>query len=172
MDNYDEAVQIAKIFYASDIISDDLKPLEELPFIFKKFRHRQKVIDMLMTAKHPEWGDVRDFDFLIKFIVSQLRKGNKIPHPDLALFVADVLEGKRKRPTKRGRDERINEKRDYKLARTVEEVAARFTLPRYTNNELSNKTTAAEIVSEVVGVNLDVVITACKKYRRMMVGVK
>lgn len=168
MDNYDEAIQFAKVFYASEIISDDLKPLEEIPFIYKKVRHRGKAIDMLMTARHPEWGDAGDFDFLIQFIVTGLRKGNKIPHPDLALFVADVLEGKRARPSKKGPDERINKKRDYKLARTVEDVAVRFTLQRYTNNELSNKITAAEIVSKAVGINLDVVITAYKKFKRMM----
>jgi len=165
MDDYDEAITYAKTFYASDIISDDLKPLDELPFIFKKLRYRQKAIDMLMTARHQEWGDAHDFDFLIQFIANGLRKGDKKPlDPDLALFVADVLEGKRARPTKRGQDKYANRQRDYKLARSVDEIAKRFNLPRYTNNELSKKITAADVISQTTGLSKDIVITAYKRF--------
>jgi len=92
-----------------------------------------------------------------------------IPFQWLADFVADVLDGTRQRPkqrgpdpTKIGPDKNTNWTRKYKLWRTTQEVAKKFDLPLYTNNELSGKTTAADIVSEATDISIEIVKRVCK----------
>lgn len=107
--------------------------------------------------------DTNDFDAGVIVAATMLREGVRLPGW-LALFAADVLQGKRTRPTRRGPDPYLNWLRDYKLARAVIEVSNRFGLPQYTKNELSNKITAAQIVSETAHLSLDVVHKAIQKF--------
>ena len=107
--------------------------------------------------------DTNDFDVGVASAADMLRAGAILPDW-LAEFAADVLDGKRTRPTKRGPDPYANWIRDYGIARAVLEVSNRFGLPQYTNNELSNKITAAQIVSETAHLSLDVVHKAFQKF--------
>jgi hypothetical protein len=47
----------------------------------------------------------------------------------------------------------------------VEGLVKYFKLPKYTNNEHSEKTTAADIVSEVSGLSVATVINILKRFR-------
>lgn len=110
--------------------------------------------------------DTAEYDLLIALAENYLRQLETLP-VWLAEFAADVLAGKRKRPTKRGTDKYANWGWKYNLYRAVQEVARLFDLPAYTNNELSQKTTAAEIVSRAAGCSTAVVITAYKDFNRL-----
>lgn len=107
--------------------------------------------------------DTNDFDVLVGIAADLLRKGEGMP-VWLATFAADVLEGKRKRPTKRGADRYSTWERDFKLWRVTQEVATAFSLPAYTNNELSKKAMAAQVVSLAAGCSVDMVILACRRF--------
>jgi hypothetical protein len=107
--------------------------------------------------------DTNDFDAGVVTAAAMLREGERLPEW-LALFAADVLEGKRKRPTKRGPDKYANWLRDYAVARAVLEVASRFGLPEYTKNELSDKITAAQIVAKAAHLSLEVVHHAVRRF--------
>lgn len=107
--------------------------------------------------------DTNDFDVGVVTAAAMLRDGEHLPDW-LAGFAADVLEGKRKRPTKRGPDPYANWIRDYSLARAVLEISRQFDVPEYTKNELSNKITAAQIVAETAHLSLDVVHHAIKRF--------
>jgi hypothetical protein len=112
------------------------------------------------AAKNP---DSNDYDALILMAGALLRRGDRLPD-FLATFSADVLEGKRKRPTKRGPDSYANWMEHYQLFRAVEETAKRFGMPAYTNNELSTKETAAYVVSCAKDYSLDIVHNAYRKF--------
>lgn len=159
--NHDEAVQFAKDFLSKPILLNDLqaiRPRIEDP----QNEDHQKWDDAIENAiRNP---DTNDFDMLITLAAFFLRKGERLPEC-LAVFIADVLEGKRKRPTKRGPDEYANWERDYKLCRAVKEVASRYGLQHYSNNELSNHPTAAGIVAKASTDSLDVIIKAFQKIR-------
>jgi len=107
--------------------------------------------------------DTNDFDVGVVIASAMLRDGQRLPDW-LAVFAADVLEGKRNRPTKRGPDPYTNWQRDYCLALAVLEISSRFGVPEYTKNELSYKTTAAQIVAETTQQSLDVVHHAIKRF--------
>ena len=107
--------------------------------------------------------DTNDFDAGVITAAAMLRDGARLPDW-LAVFAADVLQGKRTRPTKSGPDPYANWMRNYAVARAVLEVSSRFDLPQYTKNELSNKVTAAQIVSETAHLSLDVVHKAIQKF--------
>lgn len=110
--------------------------------------------------------DTNDFDVLVILAAEGLYQGDALPEW-LSTFAADVLTGKRVRPTRRGADKYQNFERDYGLWRTALEVAKRFNLPLYTNNELSTKTTAAEVVGKAANLKVAIVTTAIKKFDRM-----
>lgn len=165
MDNYDEALQFAKTFWSEQVQGET-----ENNILFKdvKASHptesdMERMGDALeQAARDP---DTNDFDVLVMLAAGLMRENERLPDW-LASFAADVLEGKRKRPTKRGADKYKNWQRDYSLWRAVDEVACKFDLPKYTNNELSNKPTAAGIVAEAARLNVDVVITAYKAFSK------
>jgi hypothetical protein len=156
-----DAVNFAKQFWSGPILSGDIpkKPLPDTDLMQLDQALQQAAIS----------PDTNDYDVLTALAADSLRENERMPDW-LAAFVADVLERKRKRPTRRGSDKYINWERDYKLWRATQEVAKAFGLQNYTNNELSSKITAAEIVSEAAGCSTDVVITAYKRHSRM--GVK
>ncbi|WP_146589643.1 hypothetical protein [Puniceibacterium confluentis] len=112
--------------------------------------------------------DTNDFDVGVRVASRMFRDGKSLPGW-LAKFAADVLEGKRVRPTKRGPDRYAYWERDYTLCKAVSQVSTRFGLPEYTENELSRKVTAAEIVAEVAGVSINVVTHAVKKFRDIII---
>ena len=169
MNNYDEALQFAKTFWSEQVQGETKNSIlyKDVMAIFPTEADMERNGDLLeQAARDP---DTNDFDVLVMLAADLIRDNKGLPDW-LALFAADVLEGKRKRPTKRGADKYKNWVRDYSLRVAVDKVARNFGVPKYTNNELSNKTTAAEIVAEAAGLKVDVVITACKKHKRMMGG--
>jgi len=168
MDNYDEALQFAKTFWSeqvqaeteNNILFQDVRASVETEAVM------ERMYDALeQAARNP---DTNDYDVLVKLAAGLMRENERLPDW-LASFAADVLEGKRKRPTRRGADKYKNWQRDYSLKRIVDIVASKFDLPKYSNNELSSKPTAAGIVAKAVELNMDVVITAYKKFSK---GVK
>lgn len=168
MDNYNEALQFAKTFWSEQVQGEP-----ENHIIFKDMRasypteaEMEYVGDALeQAARDPDTPDTNDFDTLVMLAAGLMRENGRLPDW-LASFAADVLEGRRKRPTKRGADRYKNWLRDYSLWRAVSEVACKFELPKYANNELSSTPTAAGIVAEAAGLNVDVVITAYKKFSK------
>lgn len=105
-----------------------------------------------------------EHDRLCAYASGFLREHRRMP-PYLDDYIADVLDGTRKRPTKRGPDPMHNYYRDFRLAYIVENLSHRYELPRYTNNELSAQSlTAAGVVSEVTGCKLGTVIKAIQKW--------
>lgn len=154
-----DAIAFARQFLSTNILVNDVRKDDPTsPEIIK-----QQVTGLKRSAKNP---DTNEYDVLVVLAADRLRATGSMPEW-LAEFAADVLEGKRKRPTKRGPDKNRNFARDYSLFRTTQEVAKSFNLPLYTNNELSTKTTAAAVVSEASGYKLDVVITSIKKFLKM-----
>ena len=111
--------------------------------------------------------DTNDFDVLVGLAADVLYKGEMFLPRWLAIFAADVLSGKRKRPTKKGADKYVNWERDFKLWRTTQAIAEVFNLSCYSNKELSEKTTAADIVAAAWGCKPDIVVNAYKKFTRM-----
>ena len=172
MDNYDKALQFAKTFWSEQVQTETENNIlcQDIRASIPTEADMERMGDALKQAARDP--DTNDFDALVTLTADLMRENARLPADWLASFAADVQEGKRKRPTKRGADKYKNFPRDYSLWRAVDEVACKFDLPKYTNNELSNKPTAAEIVSVAVDVNLDVVITAYKKFKRMMTGVE
>ncbi|MBI5461957.1 MAG: hypothetical protein HY941_07205 [Gammaproteobacteria bacterium] len=157
----DDAIAFAKRLLSDpDLLVDDVK-------VSTPQQHENVAKALLTAATNP---DTNDFDALVAVAAKLLRKNERLP-PELATFAADVLEGKTKRPTKRGSDKYDNWERDYKYWMATQEVAKAFDLPHYSNNELSGKTTAAHIVSQAAGCKIHEVITAYKKFNRSM-GVK
>lgn len=178
MDNYLEAKEFAWRFLVNEGHIEN-NPIERDRFAKEFIRetillneirsHSPSEADMVsigealeMEATNP---DTLGYDVLVALAAEMMRENQRLPDW-LASFAADVLEGKRKRPTKRGRDKYDNFLRDFSLWRAVDEVASKFDLPKYTNNELSTKTTAAEIVAEAIRLNVDVVITAYKAFSK------
>lgn len=157
MCDHDEATRFAEAFLSEDILHQEVinSPPTEAELL--------NLEDALKRAALAP--DTNDFDVLVHRAADLLRKNETLPDW-LALFAADVLEGKRKRPIKRGPDKYQNWERDYSWWRAVDEVASKFDLAKYTNNELSNKPTAAEIVAEAARVKVDVVIRAYKNFSK------
>jgi hypothetical protein len=106
--------------------------------------------------------DTNDYDVLVVTAATCLRGNQRLPS-FLACFVADVLEGIKKRPTKRGADKYKNFERNSKIRYLADVLVKDFKLPKYMNNEFSETTTtAADIVSEVSGLSVATVINILK----------
>ncbi|MFZ5620355.1 MAG: hypothetical protein ACOY5W_04960 [Pseudomonadota bacterium] len=120
----DAAVAFAKrLLSAPDLLVDDVKASTPQ-------QHENAAKALLTAVTNP---DTNDFDALVAVAAKLLRTNERLP-AELATFAADKLEGKRKRPTKRGSDKYDNWERDYKYWRAIQEVAKAFNLPRYSNN--------------------------------------
>ena len=146
-----------------DILSGDFLPKEiEADVLSGRLSLSSEQI-LASFEKVLENPDTNDFDAVLGIAAIMLRKGKHLPDW-LALFAANVLEGKWKRPTNRGPDRYVNWMRNYKLARAVVEVSNQFDLPKYSNSDTSNKITAAEIVAESGHISLDVVLHATKLF--------
>ncbi|MDR4521540.1 MAG: hypothetical protein R3E36_13290 [Nitrosomonas sp.] len=158
--NHKEAVQFAKDFLSKPVLLNDLQEIgQRIERDPKQAARMDAAIED--AARNP---DTNDFDMLVGLAASLLREDERLPE-FLAVFIADVLEGKRKRPTKRGSDKYTNWIRNYELYRAVKEVASKYKLPHYTNNELSEKPTAAGIVAKASGYGADVIVKAFTKFQ-------
>ena len=104
--------------------------------------------------------DTNDFDVLVVTAANLLRKGLRIPH-ELAKFAADVLEGKRSRPTKRGPDPYRDYIRNTELSFAVEAVVQMFSIARYAKGNTINEN-AADAVSEAAKCTVSTVIKALR----------
>jgi hypothetical protein len=104
--------------------------------------------------------DTNDFDALVVTTAELLREGQPIPNK-LAKFAADVLEGKRSRPTKRGPDPYRDYIRNTELSFAVEAVVQKFSIARYAKGNTSNET-AADAVSEAAKCTASTVIKALR----------
>lgn len=165
MDNYDEALQFAKTFWSEQVQAETENNIlfQDVVASIPSEADLERMGDALeQAARDP---DTNDFDVLVMIAAGLMRENERLPDW-LASFAADVLEGKRKRPTKRGADKYKNWPRDYSLWRAVDEVASKFNLPKYTNNELSRKPTAADIVAEAARLKVGAVITAYKSFSK------
>jgi len=154
----EKAVRFAKKFLSTPVLLNDIKA----SYTPQACENAIKFLEQ--KATNP---DTRGFDVLVDLAAYLLSQHAILPEW-LATFAADVLWGKRKRPTKRGLDKYVNFDRDYKLGRATHEVAKAFDLQHYSSNELSEQITAAEIVSRASGCTLDVVIKARKKHTRVI----
>jgi hypothetical protein len=110
--------------------------------------------------------DTNDFDNLVMIVAQQIREGQPVLHK-FAKFTADVLEGKRSRPTKPGPDPYRDYLRNIKLNFVVEAVAQKFDIPRYAKGNPTNKTavdagseTAVDAVSEATRYSVSTVTHA------------
>ena len=108
------------------------------------------------------------FDAMIKTAAELLREGRWLS-AELAKFTADVLEGKRTRPTKPGPDPDRDYLRNIKLNFVVEAVAQKFDIPRYAKGNPTNKTavdagseTAVDAVSKAAGCTVNTVTHALR----------
>lgn len=153
----DLALEFAKKYLSGQILRDDI--LASTP----KEQDFLRVGNALEVASSKP--NTLEFDVLVMTAADILSRNERMPEW-LAKFAADVLLGKRKRPTKRGPQEFGNWERDYRMWRATQEVAKAFGLQHYSNNELSKQITAAELVSRAEGCSLDVVVTAYKKCAR------
>lgn len=173
MINKDEAIAFARQEFEFQKIY--LETVFELPHLTHIPDNSEIMALLEKAAREPDFCDSWAFDTLKKMAGDILRRGGffydktgekVFMHDWLMSFAADVLEGERPRPTKRGPNKYESLFRDTCLARVVRQVAEKFDIPRYTNNELSQKITAAEIVADAAGVREDVVINAYKKSSR------
>ncbi|TXI42112.1 MAG: hypothetical protein E6Q59_01200 [Nitrosomonas sp.] len=155
--NQDDPVQFAKDFLSKPVLLNDIRAIE--PRNVRDCKRLDEAIEN--AAKNP---DTNDFDMLVILAATCLRENKRMPE-FLAIFAADVLEGTRKRPTSRGQDKYANWLRDYKIYRAVKEVAKKYELQHYSNNELSKKNTSAEIVAEASGHGVDVIVKAFRKFK-------
>jgi len=150
-----EAQLLAREILTGDVLFTDIEP-----FLKPWVQVEDKAAALEKSLKNP---DANDFDAGVIVAADMLRNGAILPDW-LAVFAADVLEGKRKRPTKPGQSEYANWIRDYKIARAVFEVSVRFGMPQYTNSDTSRKLTAAEVVAESGQLSLYVVHHAIRRF--------
>ena len=144
---------------AKDILTRDLPFKVNGNIITPKF-----ILNVLKRALQKNRNDTTSFDMGVTLAADMLREDGELPEW-LASFAADVLEGKRKRPNKHGPDKSAKRYRDLILAMAVTEVSSRFGVPKYTNNELSHKVTAAQIVAQTANLPLEIVHHAVKNFR-------
>jgi hypothetical protein len=104
--------------------------------------------------------DTNDFDFLVMIVAEQIREGGPVLHK-FAEFAADVLEGKRSRPTKPGPDPYRDYGRNIKLFFVVEAVTQKFDIPRYAKGNTTNET-AVDAVSEAARCSVNTVTHALR----------
>ena len=101
---------------------------------------------------------------LVTLAASCLRNGERLPY-SLRNLLLTFWKESRKRPTKRGSDKYANWTRDYALCRAVKEVAEKYELQHYSNNELSEGIAAAKIVAQASGHGVDVIVKAFAKFK-------
>jgi hypothetical protein len=107
----------------------------------------------------------------VKHIIARsIRMGGqhgKNSHQFIRDAFADIVEEKRILPVKSGPPVFQNFIRDWKLWFVATGVAEHRGLHLYSNNEAFKGVTAADAVALVAGLSVDVVVKACKKFRRL-----
>jgi len=106
--------------------------------------------------------DTNDFDALVITVAGLIREGQRLPQ-NLAKFAADVLEGERLRPTKRGPDPYRDFIRNVELSYAVEAVVQKFSIARYAKGNTTNET-AVDAVSEAAKSTISTVTHALRKH--------
>ena len=154
---YAEALAFARDFLASDVWHCDWS---NETFRAGAIAANLEWMRTMVGRELPPNISAENFDYLLGYAAHRIREslsGTPAGKPGaacnmpvwLAAFLADVLEGKRKRPTKRGPPASKNEKRDWALWRAVAEVGLRFGYGAYHGGPYASKTpTAVEIVAE------------------------
>ena len=122
-----------------------------------------------------------EYDLQCRWVANQLREDRVLKAKERE-FVADVLEGKRKRPITKWKNKDRYWDRDYTLWMCTFEVEESYRLPRYStaavrtqveqnNTDEPNPVTAVDIVSKatkkskLMKCSVDVVIRACKHFK-------
>lgn len=108
-----------------------------------------------------------EHDLLMLMAAECLREGVPIPK-ELAGYAADVLEGLRSPPARRGRPQGPGLLRDLKLLTACLELSQQHSLPLFSNNKLLKAVTAAEVVSMASGVSLEAVKQAIRRARSFL----
>lgn len=155
------------IGYAKKRLQEDI--LYEAVLEGEYERDSKEVIKRLTDcASDSKSADTDCFDQLIVLAADYLRECKPIPDW-LSKFVADVLEGKRKRPSKKGRPEEQNWERDYKIAKIANELVTKYGIAKYGKGNTSKKITATEAIVIASGKTLsdDKVINAIKKFSKL-----
>jgi hypothetical protein len=152
------------IAYARELINHDEGSI--MTEIFKAYAEQksedqqaERTSQALKAALFGEM-DTNDFDALVLTTADLLREGQHLPH-EFAKFAADVLEGKRSRPTKRGPDPYRDYNRNTELSFAVEAVVQKFSIARYAKGNTSNET-AVDAVSEAAKCTVNTVIHALR----------
>lgn len=110
-----------------------------------------------------ERNDPTAFALAVAVCADTLRSDTPVLPGYLARFAADVLDGSRMRPKVRGHDPLKAPEQDFLITRAIDALVRELGVPRLTNNELSHKLTAAQLVAEQLGKSLDQIKGA---YRR------
>ena len=121
--------------------------------------HAAKTVQALKNALDGEM-DTNDFDALVLTVANLLRAGQLLA-PELSKFAADVLEGKRSRPKKRGSDPYRDYIRNTALSFAVEAVVQKFGIARYAKGNTRNGT-AVDAVSGAAKCTIDTVMHALR----------
>ena len=154
--------------YAKEVLSRDIEGLAQ---ILRKGKP-DNLVDVGARALEVA-GNATDspspleHDFLLLLAADSLRKGIPIPR-EVAGYVADVLEGLRSPPARRGRPQGPGLLRDLRLLTACLGLSQRHSLPLFSNNELLKAVTAAEVVSMASGVSLEAVKQAIRRARSFL----
>lgn len=150
------------VAYALKILDPDEKNIMiEIVKVFAEQECEEEQVEKTYQAVEKALDgemDTNDFDALVINTAGLLREGQPIPNK-LATFAADVLEGKRSRPTKRGPDPYGHFIRNVELSFAVEAVHQKFGIARYENGNTNNQT-AADAVSEAANCTVNTVTHA------------
>jgi len=159
-----KARELIKEMWSRDLLQEDVKAFAESDLGQSLEVKRLFGVALIQGLNNPDAGM---FDLGVTLAADLLRQGTPLP-PELAAFVADVLEGDRKRPTKRGPDPNSHWKRDYELASIVVAISRKFGLPEYTNNDLSNKVTAVQLVADTLDISSNIVLHALRQHEDLI----
>jgi hypothetical protein len=106
--------------------------------------------------------DTNDFDTMVNLVATLLRNGDPLTD-QLSKFAADVLDGKRSRPTKRGPDPYRDFGRNVRLSFATEAVARKFSIARYAKGNNTSET-AVDAVSNAFKCSVNTVTHALSSY--------
>ena len=165
-ENESEAINFAKTYFEKNLLLD---------FVTENYKRSVKegdysTADALIDAANSENLSTLDHDAIIAYAAAVLREPDELmPYP-IAKYVADFLENKRQRPTKRGKDPYKNWERDFKLRKTTQAVIDKYNFPAYANNELFYNITAVQIVSKATGFSENIVTDVYKKFKKSARG--
>ena len=159
MATYADMVSYAKDLLATNCYSDLLAEIESGDFVINE--EREFCSWMLRISRDPK---PHEFDFL-EAVTARVIRGRQQMPAWLWDFAADCLDGKRQRPSERGRPNKFWDSAT--LACAAVSVANNFKVPMYLNSENAAGASAAEVVADAArgGVTTDVVAKAIKNMK-------